>query len=81
MEFLAQDPKERELKFLRLILAELAEIRAQLKSPLAVRQLHLRYCCKCGERVTNQNIGGYDGESALFGRLYCMLCADEMEGA
>jgi hypothetical protein len=64
---------------LRHIVAKLAEIEAQLKSPLAVRQLHLRYCCKCGERVTNANVGGYEGKSALTGLLFCDLCADELE--
>jgi hypothetical protein len=79
MQVLTQDPKECELKFLRLILAKLAEIESQLKSPLTARQLHFRYCCICGERVTNKNVAGYEGKSALTGRLFCELCADEME--
>ena len=78
----AQKSRDRESRaLLCTILGKLCEIEAQLKSPLAVRQLHLRYCCKCRERVTNKNVGGYDGRSALTGRLYCDLCADELEDA
>jgi hypothetical protein len=76
----AQKSRDRESRaLLCTILGKLCEIEAQLKSPLAVRQLHLRYCCRCGERVTNANVGGYEGKSALTGRLYCDLCADELE--
>lgn len=75
------ETRERETRaLLCLILRRLSEIEAQLKSPLAARRLYLRYCAKCGERVTNANVGGYEGKSALTGRLYCDLCADEMEG-
>lgn len=69
----------RALQLLCLIVRKLSEIEAQLKSPLTARRLHLRYCAKCGERVTNENVGGYEGRSALTGRLFCTLCADEME--
>ena len=58
---------------------ELAEIEALLHSPLTARRLHLRYCVRCGERVTNANVGGYDGRSALTGRLFCLACADALE--
>lgn len=68
-----------ELALLRYIAAKLVEIEAQLHSPLTARCLHLRYCVGCGERVTNANVGGYEGRSALTGRLYCELCADELE--
>jgi hypothetical protein len=72
--------RERESRaLLRHIVAKLSEIQAQLHSPLAVRQLHLRYCAICRERVTNANCGGFEGRSALTGRLFCELCADEME--
>jgi len=70
----------RSLQLLCLITRKLSEIQAQLKSPLTARQLHLRYCARCGERVTNANVGGYEGKSALTGRLYCLLCADDLEG-
>jgi hypothetical protein len=62
-----------------LILRKISEIEAKLQSPLTARQLHWRYCAKCGERVTNANVGGYEGRSALSGRLFCQLCADEIE--
>ena len=65
---------------LGLILAKLSEIEARLASPLTARRLHLRYCARCGERVTNANVGGFEGRSALTGRLFCLACADEMEG-
>jgi hypothetical protein len=75
----AKNSRSESHAMLRHIVAKLSEIEAQLKSPLAVRQLHLRYCAKCGERVTNANVGGYEGKSALTGRLYCDLCVDELE--
>jgi hypothetical protein len=62
-----------------LIVRKLSEIQAQLASPLTARQLHWRYCARCGERVTNANVGGYEGKSALTGRLFCLNCVDEME--
>jgi hypothetical protein len=64
---------------LRYIITRLAEIDAKLASPLTARRLHFRYCCKCGVRVTNQNVGGYEGCPALTGRLYCPDCADSEE--
>jgi hypothetical protein len=76
----AQKSGERESRALLCFIAQkLTEIEAQLHSPLAVRQLHLRYCARCGERVTNQNVGGYEGRSALTGRLFCLACADDLE--
>ena len=36
----------------------------------------LRRCVVCGAHVTNQNLGGYDGRSALSGDLWCLSCAD-----
>ena len=65
---------------LRHIVAKLSEIEAQLHSPLTARRLHWRYCARCGERVTNHNVGGYEGKSALTGRLFCLACADELDG-
>jgi hypothetical protein len=75
-----QDYDERSLQLLCFMARKLAEIEASLKSPLTARQLHLRYCARCGERVTNANVGGYEGRSALTGRLFCNLCAAEVEG-
>ncbi len=70
---------ERVLQLLCVIARKLSEIEAQLHSPLTARRLHWRYCANCGERVTNQNVGGYEGRSALTGRLYCERCVEEME--
>ena len=75
-----QETPERESRaLLRHIVAKLSETEAQLHSPLTARRLHLRYCAKCGERFTNANLGGFEGRSALTGRLFCLACADEME--
>jgi hypothetical protein len=35
-----------------------------------------RRCAACNVRVTNSNLGGSDGNSALTGALWCRLCAD-----
>jgi formylmethanofuran dehydrogenase subunit E len=70
----------RSLQLLCLIVRKLSEIEAQLHSPLTARQLQWRYCARCGERVTNANVGGYEGRSALTGRLFCLACADDVEG-
>jgi hypothetical protein len=76
----AQKSRSREDRaLLRFIANKLTEIEATIHSPLVVRQLHLRYCCCCGERVTNANVGGYTGKSTLTGRLYCTLCAEAMK--
>jgi len=74
-----QKASEQILPLLRYISAKLIEIEAQLHSPLTARCLHFRYCAVCGVRVTNRNCGGYEGRSALTGRLFCELCADELE--
>lgn len=36
----------------------------------------VRQCVACGRFVGNSNLGGYDGKSALSGRLWCLRCAD-----
>ena len=36
----------------------------------------LRRCVACDKPVTNRNLGGYDGRSALSGPLWCINCAD-----
>jgi hypothetical protein len=35
-----------------------------------------RRCVVCNCRVTNRNLGGNDGRSALTGELWCLRCAD-----
>jgi hypothetical protein len=35
-----------------------------------------RRCAACGCRVTNGNLGGFVGHSALSGSLFCYHCAD-----
>jgi len=35
-----------------------------------------RRCIACGFVVTNRNLGGFDGRSALSGVLRCERCAD-----
>ena len=35
-----------------------------------------RRCVACDVRVTNSNLGGADGKSALTGLLWCRLCTD-----
>jgi hypothetical protein len=39
-------------------------------------ETELRHCVACGCTVTNQNLGGYNGRSALSGELFCVSCAD-----
>jgi hypothetical protein len=36
----------------------------------------LRRCVACSTEITNENLGGYDGRSALSGDLWCLDCAD-----
>jgi hypothetical protein len=36
----------------------------------------IRRCVSCDSRVTNQNLGGNDGRSALSGPVWCVQCAD-----
>jgi hypothetical protein len=40
----------------------------------------LRRCVVCGVHVTNSNLGGYNGRSALAGDLFCLSCADGKGG-
>jgi hypothetical protein len=39
-------------------------------------EIELRRCVACGCEVTNENLGGHDGDSAIRGDLYCLTCAD-----
>jgi hypothetical protein len=39
----------------------------------------IRCCVACGTRVTNRNLGGYSGRSALSGSLWCERCADSAQ--
>ena len=43
---------------------------------LQARRRLTRYCVACGARLPIGNFGGYDGKSALSGRLSCYRCAD-----
>jgi hypothetical protein len=36
-----------------------------------------RRCMVCQTKVSNRNLGGHDGNSALCGPLFCLRCADE----
>jgi hypothetical protein len=36
----------------------------------------IRRCVACDSRVTNRNLGGSDGNSALTGPVWCLSCAD-----
>jgi hypothetical protein len=38
----------------------------------------LRPCVSCGVLVGNLNLGGYNGRSALSGKLFCLKCADRV---
>lgn len=40
-----------------------------------------RHCCGCNTVVTNDNLGGHSGHSALTGDLWCLGCADGRAGA
>jgi hypothetical protein len=35
-----------------------------------------RRCVSCNSRITNRNLGGNDGKSALSGLVWCLSCAD-----
>ncbi len=35
-----------------------------------------RRCVACNAHVTNRNLGGNDGRSALTGPVWCLRCAD-----
>lgn len=43
-------------------------------------ETELRRCVGCGAHVTNENLGGYNGRSALTGDLFCLSCADGKGG-
>ena len=43
-------------------------------------ETELRRCVVCGAHVTNENLGGYNGPSALTGDLFCLSCADGKGG-
>jgi hypothetical protein len=40
------------------------------------RRMALRRCVSCDTPVTDRNLGGFDGRSALTGSLWCYQCAD-----
>jgi hypothetical protein len=35
-----------------------------------------RHCCVCGAAISNGNLGGYSGRSALSGVVWCVRCLD-----
>ena len=55
-------------------------LRSRYHSPLLLQAFasrsRRRRCVACEERVTNKNLGGNDGRSALIGSVWCYECAD-----
>ena len=45
-----------------------------------VPETELRRCVVCGCAVSNKNLGGFNGRSALTGDLFCLSCADGKGG-
>ena len=43
------------------------------------RRAAINRCVSCGSRVTNGNVGGNDGRSAVSELLWCLRCADYPE--
>ena len=43
---------------------------------LQPRRPIVRRCVSCDSRITNRNLGGNDGRSALTGLVWCLRCAD-----
>jgi len=44
--------------------------------PFSGGRVASRRCVSCDSRLTNRNLGGYDGRSALSGPLWCYHCAN-----
>lgn len=40
------------------------------------RTAAVRLCVSCDSRITNRNLGGNSGRSALSGPVWCLRCAD-----
>jgi hypothetical protein len=60
-------------------LARYYRARRSFQASLAKRSRHRhdrRECVCCSARVSNRNLGGFSGRSALIGELYCLRCAD-----
>jgi hypothetical protein len=58
-----------------------AQLTAGYRSPVFSQLFRSRTvsgprCVVCGSHVTNRNLGGNDGRSALSGNLWCLRCAD-----
>jgi hypothetical protein len=53
-----------------------ASARLLVKQNVFAAETELRRCVVCGAHVTNDNLGGYSGRSALGGDLWCLSCAD-----
>jgi len=43
---------------------------------LQIRRMEIRRCVSCDSPVTNRNLGGCSGRSAMSGPLWCCQCAD-----
>jgi len=43
---------------------------------LQALKVPVRRCVSCNSRLTNHNLGGNDGRSALTGPVWCLDCAD-----
>jgi hypothetical protein len=69
-EFFVAYPSARHLLPERVIAPDVAPFKIVGFEP------NLRFCVACSAGVTNLNLGGYTGHSALTGQLYCLRCAD-----
>jgi len=69
-------PRKREGRPARTALRKLELKLAGVYRNFRFPQPKVRLCTACGCRVSNRNLGGYDGRSALTGSLWCYGCAD-----
>jgi hypothetical protein len=73
------DQTSPEFRFLLTLQAQVRSRLSQLAAETERRSIWAadpRCCSMCRTRVTNENIGGYSGRSALSGILFCQSCAD-----
>jgi len=49
---------------------------SRLLQAFSVRKTPMRRCVSCDSRITNRNLGGNSGRSALSGSVWCLRCAD-----
>ena len=70
-------PPKKEGRLCTTALQKLQLQRAyRLLVSLQARRVVVRRCVSCDSRVTNQNLGGFGGRSALTGPVWCLRCAD-----